>query len=79
MQEIDLLKYFLFVENTIYMFNYLVGRINLFDFNQNSYDFKNNNLQFLIKKSFSDMNENTNLSFMDKKILNLFENFIENH
>ena len=79
MQEIDLLKYLLFDENSIYMFNYLVGKINLFDFNQNSYNFKNKNLQFLIKKSLSDMKENTNMSFMNKKILKLFENFIENH
>ena len=78
MQEIDLLKYLFFDENSIYMFNYLAGKINLFDSNQTSYNSKNKNLQFLIKKSFSNMKK-IDVSFMDKKILNLFENFIENH
>ena len=79
MQEIELLKYLLFDENTIYLFNYLVGKINLFDSNQISYDFKNRNLQDLIKTSFIEMKENPKIGYMDKKILNLFENYIENY
>ena len=79
MQEIDLLKYLLIEEDSMNLFNFLVGKINLFETNNNSYNVKMINLQDSIKRSFIELKENTKISYMDKKILNLFEKFIENH
>ena len=79
MQEIDLLKYLLLEENSIYLFNFITGKTNLFDSNQNSYNYKNKNLQHLIKTSYCEMKENSKISNIDQKLLNLFDNFIDNN
>ena len=61
------------------MFNFLAGRVNFYDSNERSYNFSNKNLQDIIKKSYSKSKNNSNLCEFNIKILNLLENFVENH
>ena len=77
MQEIELLKYLLFEESSIYLFNFLAGKIDLFNSDQNSYNFTNLNLQDKTKASYTFMKRNTKIRFIDEKILNMFEIYLE--
>ena len=78
MQEVDLLKNILLDEKSIFLFNFLAGKINLFDVNQCSYNFFDKNIQELVKTSHHDMKKTKFNDDISRKILNLFDNYIEN-
>ena len=79
MDEIELLKYLLFDEKSIYFFNFLAGKINPFDSIKNPYNFEDvDNRNFLIKNYDIKIKNNKN-NFVEKKIIKLFEKFVINN
>ena len=79
MDEIELLKYLLFDEKSIYFFNFLAGKINPFDSITNPYNFKDiDNRNSLIKNyNMKIKSKNIKKNFVERKILNLFEKIVK--
>ena len=81
MDEIELLKYLLFDEKSIYFFNFLAGKINPFDSIINPYNFEDiDNRNSLIKNyDIKIKTKNNKKNIVEKKIINLFEKFVKNN
>ena len=76
--EIDLLKYLLLDENTIYLFNFLTGKVNLFDDKQNKNVFHEREIQELLKQNISNVKNCNPTEIYKKKINTLFEKLLKN-
>ena len=75
--EVDLLKYLLLDENTVYLFNFLSGKVNLFDEKQELYDFREVEIQELLKKNIYNVKKCNKDELYKKKMNNLFEKYLE--
>ena len=80
MEEIDLLKFLLFDEDNIYMFNYLTGKIKLFDEKHDFYNLSQIEIQQSTINGYNQAKKNLKLeNSVGRKIHGLFEDFILNH
>ena len=78
MEEIELIKYLLLDDKSIFLFNFLIGKNLLFDKKQESFDFNNPEMQDFLKKSYGNLKDFKNENFIENKIIDLFEKYIKN-
>ena len=79
MDEIELLKYLLFDKKSIYFFNFLAGKINPFDSITNPYNFEDFDNRNSLIKNYNSKTSQTKKNFVERKIIRLFEKFINNY